>query len=90
MTEKEKLYWLLNTLNNGEIEINNFTNQFIKVFDLEIAYDELSKKEYFVLGHISDMASRFSDSSEDLMLPNVYYSEKQIRDEVSYALDELA
>lgn len=42
--KKEQLYYLLNGLNHGEIEINNFTNQFMKIFDLEIDYDELSKK----------------------------------------------
>ncbi|WP_429948360.1 hypothetical protein [Enterococcus sp. AZ101] len=89
MTKKEQLYYLLNGLNDGEIEINNFTNQFMKIFDLEIDYDELSKKEYIVLGNVSDMSARFSDNAEDLKLPNVYYSEKKIRDEVSHALKEL-
>lgn len=89
MTKKEQLYYLLNGLNHREIEINNFTNQFMKIFDLEIDFDELSKKEYIVLGNVSDMAARFSDDAEDLKLPNVYYSEKQIRDEVSQALKEL-
>ncbi|MBC1482224.1 hypothetical protein HCJ58_01275 [Listeria sp. FSL L7-1509] len=89
MTKKEQLYYLLNGLNHREIEINNFTNQFMKIFDLEIDFDELSKKEYIVLGNVSDMAARFSDNAEDLKLPNVYYSEKQIRDEVSHALKEL-
>ena len=36
------------------------------------------------------MSGRFSDSEEDLKLPNVYYNEKQIRDEVSFALKELS
>ncbi|MGM0214057.1 hypothetical protein [Enterococcus sp. AZ109] len=89
MTKKEQLYYLLNGLNHGEIEINNFTNLFMKIFDLEIDYDELSKREYKVLGNVSDMSARFSDNAEDLKLPNVYFSEKQIRDEVSHALKEL-
>ena len=42
MTKKEQLYYLLNGLSHGEIEINNFTIQFMKIFDLEIDYDELS------------------------------------------------
>lgn len=88
MTKKEQLYYLLNGLYLGEIEINHFTNQFMKIFDLEIDYDELSNKEYTVLGNISDMSARFSDNTEDLKLPNVYYSEKQIRDEVFYALKD--
>ncbi|MBC1589229.1 hypothetical protein HB896_11420 [Listeria welshimeri] len=87
--KKEQLYYLLNGLNHGEIEINNFTNQFMKIFDLEIDYDELSKKEYTVLGNVSDMSARFSDNVEDLKLPDVYYSEKQIRDEITHALKEL-
>ncbi|WP_420214901.1 hypothetical protein [Listeria monocytogenes] len=90
MTKKEQLYFLLNGLDNGEIEINNFTNQFMKIFDLEIDYDELSKEEYTILGNVSDMATRFSDSEEDLKLPNVYYSEKQIREEVTRSLEALA
>lgn len=90
MTKKEQLYFLLNGLDNGEIEINNFTNQFMKIFDLEIDYDELSKEEYTILGNVSDMANRFSDSEEDLKLPNVYYSEKQIREEVTRSLEALA
>ncbi|HAB7184367.1 TPA_asm: hypothetical protein GYN32_07170 [Listeria monocytogenes] len=90
MTKKEQLYFLLNGLDNGGIEINNFTNQFMKIFDLEIDYDELSKEEYTILGNVSDMAARFSDSEEDLKLPNVYYSEKQIREEVTRSLEALA
>lgn len=43
----------------------------MKVFDLEIDYDELSKKEYILLGNISDMSVRFSDNVEDLKLSNV-------------------
>ncbi|EAD6081424.1 hypothetical protein EDI40_14150, partial [Listeria monocytogenes] len=61
-----------------------------KIFDLEIDYDELSKEEYTILGNVSDMAARFSDSEEDLKLPNVYYSEKQIREEVTRSLEALA
>lgn len=88
--KKEQLYFLLNGLVNGEIEINTFTNQFMKIFDLEIDYDELSKEEYTILGNVSDMVARFSDSVEDLKLPNVYYSEKQIREEVTRSLETLA
>ncbi|AQP60432.1 hypothetical protein [Listeria monocytogenes] len=90
MTKKEQLYFLLNGMDNGEIEINTFINQFIKIFDLEIDYDELSKDEYTILGNVSDMAARFSDSEEDLKLPNVYYSEKQVREEVTRSLEALA
>ncbi|EEO3349738.1 hypothetical protein K7S56_001480 [Listeria monocytogenes] len=88
--KKEQLYFLLNGLDNGEIEINTFINQFIKIFDLEIDYDELSMEEYTILGKVSDMAARFSDNEEDLKLPNVYYSEKQIREEVTRSLEALA
>ncbi|HHQ0364747.1 TPA: hypothetical protein ACSKJG_002302 [Listeria innocua] len=87
--KKEQLYFLLNGLDNGEIEINTFINQLIKIFDLEIDYDELSKEEYTILGNVSDMAARFSDSEEDLKLPNVYYSEKQVREEVTRSLEAL-
>ncbi|EAD1203899.1 hypothetical protein CCU51_04605 [Listeria monocytogenes] len=62
----------------------------MKIFDLEIDYDELSKDEYTILGNVSDMAARFSDSEEDLKLPNVYYSEKQVREEVARSLEALA
>lgn len=62
----------------------------MKIFDLEIDYDELSKEEYIILGNVSDMVARFSDSVEDLKLPNVYYSEKQIREEVTRSLEALA
>ncbi|WP_457952105.1 hypothetical protein [Lactiplantibacillus pentosus] len=90
MTKKEQLYYLLNGLNHGEIGVDNFTIQFTKIFDLEIDYDELSNKEYTILRNVSDMSARFSDSLEDLKLPNVYYSEKEIRDEVSRALKALS
>lgn len=62
----------------------------MKIFDLEIDYDELSKEEYTILGNVYDMVARFSDSVEDLKLPNVYYSEKQIREEVTRSLEALA
>ncbi|WP_239256418.1 colicin immunity domain-containing protein [Listeria ilorinensis] len=89
MTEKEQLYYLLRAFHSKKIDANTFTNHFVRIFDLEIDYEELSKKEYDILGNISDMAARFSDSLEDLELPNVYFSEKQIREEVNQALKSL-
>ncbi|EJM9210975.1 hypothetical protein NO942_001224 [Listeria monocytogenes] len=47
-------------------------------------------EEYTILGNASDMTARFSDSEEDLKSPNVYYSEKQIREEVTRSLEALA
>ncbi|BDR59324.1 hypothetical protein XA3_17650 [Xylocopilactobacillus apicola] len=49
---------------------------------MEIDYNELSKREYEIFGEISDISARFSDDPEDLKIPNVYYSEEQIRNEV--------
>ncbi|MDA9472899.1 hypothetical protein [Enterococcus sp. 5H] len=88
-TEKEQLYALLTGLTSNEIGINEFTNKLIKIFDLEIDYDELTEEEYRLLGEVSDMSARFSDSLEDLKLPNVYYSEDQIRSEVDKVLKVL-
>lgn len=88
-TEKEQLYTLLTELKSNKIDINQFTNKFLKIFDLEIDYDELTQEEYRLMGEVSDMSARFSDSSEDLKLPNVYYSEDQIRAEVDKVLKVL-
>ncbi|BDR59265.1 hypothetical protein [Xylocopilactobacillus apicola] len=89
MSEKEQLYELLNMLQSRQIGIKDFAKKFVKIFDLEIDYNELSKREYEMFGEISDISARFSDDPEDLKIPNVYYSEKQIRNEVMKTLNLL-
>ncbi|WP_439444160.1 hypothetical protein ACSMFR_05895 [Listeria aquatica] len=90
MTDKKRLYYLLNGLQNRTVDINSFVDQFVKIFDLDIDYNELTENEYKIMGEVSERAARFSDSLEDLELPNVYYNEEQIRSAVGQAIHKLS
>lgn len=81
MSFKEQLYFLINGLLNNEYNIKDFCDEFSRIFNLEIDYDDLSEQEYDYFSNLSSIAARFSDDEEDLKLPNVFFDENQIIEE---------
>ena len=61
MTEKESLWYLINELLNGSYSVNIFCNEFTRIYDLEVDYDELSLNENYEFSKLCEMTGRFSD-----------------------------
>ncbi len=80
MTLRDKLWELIAALVNNRCGIQEFCDDFGRIYNLEIDYSILSNTENDQFSDLCDMADRFSDDEEDLALPNIYFSEKQIRD----------
>lgn len=78
MTEKESLWYLINGLVKGSYIVKTFCNEFTRIYDLEVDYDELSKEENRLFGELCEMTGRFSDDDDELKIPNMYFSEKDI------------
>jgi len=82
MKEREQLWYLINGLLDGTYNINVFCDEFTRIYDLELDYDTLVGFEIQEMNELSTMTARFSDSKEDLKIPNVYFSEEEIREKV--------
>ena len=82
MTEKESLWYLINELIKGSYIVKTFCSEFTRIYDLEIDYDDLSEEENRLFSELCEMAGRFSDDVDELKIPNMYFSEKEIIDKV--------
>lgn len=82
MTEKEQLWYLIDKLIEKEYQVNTFCDEFTRIYDLEIDYDELSPQENQLFSELSSMTGRFSDNEEELKIPNMYFGADDIIDKV--------
>lgn len=82
MTEKESLWYLINELIKGSYIVKTFCSEFTRIYDLEIDYDDLSEEENRLFSELCEMAGRFSDDVDELKIPNMYFSEKEIIDKI--------
>ena len=89
MKHKEQLWYLIEGVLNGAYDVQIFCDEFTRIYDLEIDYDELSQKEKTIYGELSEMAGRFSNTEEKLGGVNVYFNEKEILDKVKEVKDLL-
>ena len=78
MNQREKLWKLINGFLDGHYDVKTFCEEFNRVYDLEINYNELTKEENKEFGDLCEMAGRFSNDQEELKIPNMYFSEKEI------------
>lgn len=83
MTDREKLWSLIDALLEGKIKINRFCDDFNRIYNLEIDYNELSDQEHLLFRELNTTAGRFSEYEEDLRIPHVYYSEEEVRAEAA-------
>lgn len=79
MTEKQQLFYLINNLLSNEYDTATFCKEFTRIYDLELDNDLLNSEEMEFIGDLSDIAARFSDNEEELMIPNMYFSSMDIR-----------
>ncbi|MBM7111485.1 hypothetical protein SAM19_04905 [Brevibacillus laterosporus] len=87
---KQRLYWLIDLVRNEKIEIPSFCNEFHITYDHDSDIDEFSTLENQCFGELARLSARFSEFEDDLKrYPNVYSSEKEIRDKVSEVIQVL-
>ncbi|MEI5909658.1 hypothetical protein WAK64_21930 [Bacillus spongiae] len=82
MNPKGKLYYLLGEYSKENYDIKTFCEQFTIIFNNEIDFEELNDLEYRLFSNLSKLTARFSPYDEDLILPNVYYNEQDVKKEV--------
>ncbi len=90
MTDKEKLYYLIKEFIKGNYEANVFCDEFTVQYDIETDYSTLSDDENHYFSELSEITARFSDDTEDLKIPNLYFDEKQINDKVHEVAEKLS
>lgn len=84
MTEREQLYYLINGVLSGSYQVKTFCAEFLRVYNLEVDYEQLSKQENTEFGELCEMAGRFSDDEKELKIPNMFYSEESILNKAKY------
>lgn len=82
MTKREQLWYLIVEVMKGAYDINTFCSEFTRIYNLEIDYNELTDEENCQFSDLCEMAERFSDKKEELKIPNMYFSEKEIINKV--------
>lgn len=89
MSVKEQLYYLVKHVKLGNYDINTFCDMFTNLVNLEMWKEEFTEKETAVFNELNKYTSRFSPYEEDLKLPNVFYDEKAIKEQIDIALKDL-
>lgn len=54
-----------------------------------LSYEQLSEQENSEFVDLCEMAGRFSDDEEELIIPNMYYSKDNILDKARYVKQKL-
>lgn len=78
LNDKEKLYYLIKEFIKGNYKANVFCDEFTIQYDIETDYSTLSNEENHYFSELSNITTRFSDDTEDLKTPNLYFDEKQV------------
>lgn len=79
MTSNEKLIYLITKYLEGDYSTPDFCDLFV-VYHRDMADEQtLSGFPEKWLNGLADICARFSDSPEDLSIPNVYFSEKDVK-----------
>jgi len=89
MSVKEQLYYLIKHVKLWNYDINTFCDMFTKLVNLEMWKEEFTEKETAAFNELNKYTSRFSPFEEDLKLPNVFYDEKAIKEQIDIALNDL-
>ena len=89
LTDKEKLYYLIKEFIKGNYKANVFCDEFTVQYDIETDYSTLSDDENHYFSELSEITARFSDDTEDLKIPNLYFDEKQINAKVHEVAEKL-
>ena len=89
MSNREKLWYLINGLLEESYSPKTFCDEFTRIYDLEIDYDTLSEEEKCEFRDLSEMAGRFSDDADEITIPHMYFSANEIIDKAKHIKKEL-
>ena len=67
MSERDRLWYLINELINGTYSPKSFCDEFTRIYDEEIDYRFLSYEEKENFAEMSEMASRYSSGARGLL-----------------------
>ncbi|QBO35737.1 hypothetical protein EQG49_04305 [Periweissella cryptocerci] len=87
MQTRKKLWALVKAVNDGEITINTFTEEFTIIFDRETDYTELSEREETEFNELVALTSRYSPFLEDFEIQNTFSSAAEILIKVAEILE---
>lgn len=79
MTQKEKLYYLINNYHTGNYSAKSFSEQFVVIFS-EGVDNYSSKKEESVMQEFCRLAERYSPYNEDLKMSTFFVDDESFRD----------
>ena len=71
MTQKEKLYYLIENYHNGNYNAKSFSEQFVVMFS-EGVENYSSKKEKNIMQEFCKLAERYSPYEEDLKMSSFF------------------
>ncbi len=89
MSQKEQLLYLIEGLLNKSYAVDIFCNEFTRIYNLEINYDDLTEKENQYFGELCEISARFSNNKEDMKIPKIYSSEEEIVTKAKDIIKEL-
>lgn len=89
MSVKEQLYYLIKHVKLGNYDINTFCDMFTELVNHEMWKEQFTEQETKIFNELNKYTSRFSPYEEDLKLPNVFYDEKTIKEQIDIALNNL-
>lgn len=89
MTEKEQLYYLLEHVSAGDYDINTFCDLFTTIFNIDIDKTTLTELELSVFSKLEGYTCRYTSNDEDLRIPNAYFDEERIKEQVEIAIKKL-
>lgn len=89
MSVKEQLYYLIRHVKLGDYDINTFCDMFTNLVNLEMWKEDFTEKENMAFNELNKYTSRFSPYEEDLKLPNVFYDEKTVKEQIDVIVEKL-
>lgn len=79
MDAKEQLYYLIKHYNMNNYDTKTFTDEFVRIYNLETDDNFLTYKELKLFCKLDEIAGRFAEEDEYKKYPSIYYSEKDVR-----------
>ncbi len=78
MSEREKLWDLINNLINGTYSPRSFCEEFTRIYEEEVDYNYLSYEEKENFAKMSEIVSRYTEDEGKLKLINSYFDASDI------------
>ena len=89
ITDKQRLYWLIDQYLSNKINETMFCNEFHDFFVNEMDHKVLTNVEFDVFYDLSDVSQRFSDDEESFKLWSGFVTAKQLREKVIETKEKL-